>query len=321
MYDPLAANLLPQPQVQAPDPQLKSEWDGWLSNPANRAALANFGLTLMAGGWGGPAEQVAVAAGQGIEAAVGTQQQIDAQAEKERTRGDTISAREDNQKHQLELERMQQSGADRRAAVGAGASRTQARWDRYFFKQEAARAALQSRIDAVKAKRAGDQLGNSDDPDNPYNKEISALEQRLANMEESGAYAERMAGGARDADAGNPASAISDPGTGEGIVAPPQTPASGQRGDAGTSENIGAQTPTPTTKVSSAEYLKQVTPESLATALKTEKGKAMIRNRVADWVNIPGMVAPTKPVAPAAPPTRGGGSGVNSQWLFNNLPK
>lgn len=55
MLDGLTDFLNPQPQAPAPaqaDPALKSEWDGWLSNPKNRAAVLSFGLGLMTPTWG-----------------------------------------------------------------------------------------------------------------------------------------------------------------------------------------------------------------------------------------------------------------------------
>lgn len=319
MLDPLAGSLTPQPQAQAPDPQLKSEWDSWLRVPANNAAVLNFGLSLLAGGWGGTAGQLAQAAGKGVEAAVGTQQVIDQEEQRKQNRADKIADREDEQAFRRELENVSQKGANSRAALSAGQAKTQARWDRFFFKQDAARKAIEAKLLDLKSKIEYDE----GDPESNATKQVIALEQKLANMEEPDAFADRMTGGqsaGAGADAGNATSAI--PAGTEGAVVPPQpgqTPVSGQRGDGARTDNIGAQTPPAAaapTKIQSGEFLKRVSPATVEAALKTEAGRAKLKEKVSDWYNIPGMVAPAKPVYQA--PTRGGNSGVNSNYRFNN---
>lgn len=66
MFDQLAGLFQPQQAAPAqPDPNLKAEWDGFLSNPKNRAGILSFGLGLMQPTWG---NSFANALGAGAEA-------------------------------------------------------------------------------------------------------------------------------------------------------------------------------------------------------------------------------------------------------------
>lgn len=81
MFD-LGAMLSPQAQNSTSDSQpasTKDQWDAYLANPATRAALLSTGLSLMAGGWGSPIQQIAQGIGAGVEsgANVGTNIQKD----------------------------------------------------------------------------------------------------------------------------------------------------------------------------------------------------------------------------------------------------
>jgi hypothetical protein len=70
MFEELGGLFAPTPTVaDTPNPELKSQWDGFLQNPANRAGLLAFGLKAMQGSWAGPAGAFAEAAGSGVEAA------------------------------------------------------------------------------------------------------------------------------------------------------------------------------------------------------------------------------------------------------------
>lgn len=66
----LGALLNPQAQNSVSDTQpatTKDQWDAYLANPATRAALLSTGLSLMAGGWGSPIQQIAQGIGAGVE--------------------------------------------------------------------------------------------------------------------------------------------------------------------------------------------------------------------------------------------------------------
>lgn len=52
----------------AQQPTLKDQWDAYLQNPGTRAALLSAGLSMMAGGWGSPMQNIAAGIGQGVEA-------------------------------------------------------------------------------------------------------------------------------------------------------------------------------------------------------------------------------------------------------------
>lgn len=74
------------PQNTATDTQpasTKDQWDAYLSNPATRAALLNFGLSALVGGWGSPAQQIGQAIGQGVEAGGQVGANLDKQAEQD----------------------------------------------------------------------------------------------------------------------------------------------------------------------------------------------------------------------------------------------
>lgn len=79
----------PPAQTVSPDtaPDLKSQWDAFLTNPTNRAALLGFGIQAMQGGWGGFGSQLGQAIGAGAEAAGGVEAQRIAQEEKDRSFG------------------------------------------------------------------------------------------------------------------------------------------------------------------------------------------------------------------------------------------
>jgi hypothetical protein len=74
----------PPSQTLSPDtaPDLKSQWDAFLGNPTNRAALLGFGIQALSGGWGGFGSQFGQAIGAGAEAAGGVEAHRLAQEEK-----------------------------------------------------------------------------------------------------------------------------------------------------------------------------------------------------------------------------------------------
>lgn len=121
MFEELGGMLgAQQPAVPAaPDPQLKSEWDGWMSNPANRAGLMSFGLQLMTGGWGGPGSQVAQALGAGVEAASGTQKMIDAETNRKEAQDRLDANREEDR--QLKRDLAAERATERANTKAAGA--------------------------------------------------------------------------------------------------------------------------------------------------------------------------------------------------------
>lgn len=85
MFD-LASMFNPQAQPSVSDGQPATQQDGWdafLSNPATRAALLSFGLNTLAGGWGSPVQNLAQAAGAGLETGGAVGASEEAQAEKD----------------------------------------------------------------------------------------------------------------------------------------------------------------------------------------------------------------------------------------------
>jgi hypothetical protein len=110
-------NEKPPSQTLSPDtaPDLKSQWDAFLSNPTNRAALLGFGIQAMAGGWGSGGQQFAQAIGAGAEAAGGVEAHRLAQEENA-----ADNARQDRAlAQQATLQREQIAAGDRRARLMA----------------------------------------------------------------------------------------------------------------------------------------------------------------------------------------------------------
>lgn len=73
IFDDLGAMFQPSQPAAADPAGVKGQWDSWLSNPANRAAMLGFGLQALAGGHGSIGQQLAgalsngIASGQGYE--------------------------------------------------------------------------------------------------------------------------------------------------------------------------------------------------------------------------------------------------------------
>jgi hypothetical protein len=91
----LGTLLNPQASNSTSDTQpasTKDQWDAYLSNPATRAALLNFGLSALTGGWGSQGQQIASAIGQGVEAGGQVGANLDKQAE-----SDAAIARQESQ--------------------------------------------------------------------------------------------------------------------------------------------------------------------------------------------------------------------------------
>lgn len=191
-----------QPQVAAqPDPQLKSEWQGWMDNPANKAALLSFGLNLMNGGWGGPGAQFAQAAGKGVEAAVGTQEAMDAEA----SRQEGINRDQANKQADRDLRR-------ELANKGAGSAREQARMDRLSLAFDRQENTALTAIEKIEREIAEARQTYGADAD------VTVLEQQLANRRQQMEGIQRK----RDAMLG-----ISTDDAGEGDVTRQNMPAEG----------------------------------------------------------------------------------------------
>lgn len=71
-------------QTVSPDkaPDLKSQWDSFLTNPSTRAALLGFGIQALQGGYGSFGQQFGQALGAGLEAGGSVEAQNIAQQEK-----------------------------------------------------------------------------------------------------------------------------------------------------------------------------------------------------------------------------------------------
>lgn len=110
MFDELAGLFQPQQVAPAqPDPGLKAEWDGFLSNPKNRAGLLSFGLGLMTPTWG---NSFANALGAGAEAYGAVEKEQQAEAIRQENAGRATSEKQKDRDLQREL-----NDADNKAAL------------------------------------------------------------------------------------------------------------------------------------------------------------------------------------------------------------
>ena len=159
----LGSLFSPQPQVQAaPNPELKSQWDGWLSDPANKAGLLSFGLQAMAGGWGNGTQQLSAALGAGAESAGGMQKmQFDKELE-ERRNNESRADKEASRSLQRELNdadnkaAMERTKAAKEGRAGSYDRSEQSYWDRM--------SALKLRQLEARNKAARDPLNKQLDP-------------------------------------------------------------------------------------------------------------------------------------------------------------
>lgn len=88
----------------AQQPSLKDQWDAYLQNPGTRAALLSAGLSMMAGGWGSPMQNIAAGIGQGVEAGAN----VGANIQKNTDQNDAIfrQRRKELEDNQLQRENM-----------------------------------------------------------------------------------------------------------------------------------------------------------------------------------------------------------------------
>lgn len=221
----LGALVAPQPQLGAPDPGLKAEWDGWLSNPANRAGLLQFGLQLMTPTWGNPMAQ---AIGSGVEAAAGTESEEYRRAQSEQARSERLGEASARRQEAAELKRM--SLEDRRTArETAAADRAEAQ----KFKQLQAAQAMLLRLQTAESKLSEiDPLSESQSISPENQAKIEKLRQQSQWWQDRlDSLTAEMGGGPAPAVAGAETSGISAaPGAAVGV------PPGGQTGK-GTSEN------------------------------------------------------------------------------------
>lgn len=122
LFNPMAAQQPDvQPQVaptQVTDqqpPQAADGWNSFLSNPATRAALLNFGLNMMTGGWGSPTQRIGQSIGQGVEAGA----QVGANQETEADKNAAIARQTTRQGQEDALEREKMANQRNIAQVGA----------------------------------------------------------------------------------------------------------------------------------------------------------------------------------------------------------
>lgn len=85
-------------------PGLEDQWNSYLKSPETRAALLGFGLSLMSGGWGNPAQQIAQGIGQGVEAGAQVGTNIQKEADSNQARQDRLDTQQLNAT--LEREKM-----------------------------------------------------------------------------------------------------------------------------------------------------------------------------------------------------------------------
>lgn len=219
MFDELGNLLAPAPQVtDAPDPGLKSQWEGFLSNPANRAGLLSFGLQAMQGSWGGPAAAFAEAAGAGLEAASGAEAETYGRAQREREFAERQATIRGNQAERLaeraDRESLRREERDlRRKEMALRA--VESRYDRLTSRlsklelEDATAAELGMDSDAMKSARGAEIIR--------LRKEVEGLDRRRMNL--SGAD------GAGMADAGAGTSEIPAVSAPQGVgAAPAETP-------------------------------------------------------------------------------------------------
>lgn len=115
MFDGLLFNpQQPQPATPEQQAQLKQSWDQYLSDPKVRAGMLSMGLQLMTGGWGGFGQQLAQGIGAGAEAYGGVEKLQQDEARRQEAQGLALGEKEKDRNLRVQLEQMQQEGADKR---------------------------------------------------------------------------------------------------------------------------------------------------------------------------------------------------------------
>lgn len=125
MFDTLGSMLQPDPVTsQKPldttqQADLTTQWKGWLDNPANRAGLMSFGLSLMVGGWGNGASQLGTAIGNGLDSAAATSKTIYDEEQKQARIAEAKSEKADNKAWEKEKLNRELSSRERIANIMA----------------------------------------------------------------------------------------------------------------------------------------------------------------------------------------------------------
>lgn len=308
--DELGNFMQPQPMAPAaqPDPGLKAEWDGWLQNPKNRAAMLSFGLGLMTPTWGNSFANAAGAAAESY-GAVEKQQQDEAIRQEGVARSQADKEAERNLRRELNTADNDAAIARTVAAKGTGAeNKAQARWDRayYYMQTKLAR-------DNKAAQEYNDDILNVDNP-----KRAVLSDEEILQQAET--FADQTAGkgpghGAAGADAGTGNSQIPAQNAAEGEGAAPATsPPAAAPGATNNSTNEP-------TGVSASDFVNKVDPGKLDQLLANPKADeylkqfnlntAMVRQAKAqrdarNWLLQLGVGGPP---GVATPMTRGPGTG------------
>lgn len=271
MMDELGQLFSPQAPAApaAPDPALKQEWDGFLSNPANKAALLSFGLNLMAPTWGSPAVNA-------IGAAAETYGGIGAMQKQQADQDTKLSEAAAGRDLQREL-----NDADNTAAMDRTKYSSDAVTNRVNAKGTAygrAGQALFNKTFDVEYKR----LMTAPDPFTPAGQDWQAPDPAIA-AEQAGAIAAQAA----DAHEARFGGSGATNGGGNPDGAPQTSGISPSAGGQGVGQGA-ANSPSAalSTKANVDDLLSRASPEDLAFALSDPKGQELLKSKGYDLAEV-----------------------------------
>ena len=277
IFDDLGAVFQPSQSTPTDPAGLKGQWDSWMSQPANRAAMLGFGLQALADGYGSVGQQLAGALSNGIASGQGYEELLHKREEEAADRG--LKSRSLDQTAALQREHF---ASTERIHAGDRASR-----------EKIAGMYTDQRLATASMKQDMKPLVQQE-----YMKAYNAVHQRLtdpiarqlAGLPDDPAAAqaavERMAKQAGDAaatafearfGAGNGAGTSGNLGNGGGPMGNP-APAGGQ-----ISPGLPTPSPTSTTKPTLRQLLSNPQYKStVEQALANPAGRQVLRNKIAD---------------------------------------
>ena len=237
MFDELAGLFQPQQAAPAqPDPGLKAEWDGFLSNPKNRAGLLSFGLGLMTPTWG---NSFANALGAGAEAYGAVEKEQQAEAIRQENAGRSVSEKQKDRDLQRELNDADNKAALERTKYSADAATSRAGMKGASYSKGAQSLFNRTYAETVKSLKNPNILAPGYDPDAPpLTEEEIDMQATAAASRAADAFEHRFGtgtgstGGAGTGGGGASNSQIS-PGTGAGGDSAPA-------GEGAPAANVGA---------------------------------------------------------------------------------
>jgi hypothetical protein len=267
MFDELAGLFQPQQAAPAqPDPGLKAEWDGFLSNPKNRAGLLSFGLGLMTPTWG---NSFANALGAGAEAYGAVEKEQQAEAIRQENAGRSVSEKQKDRDLQRELNDADNKAALERTKYSSDAATSRAGMRGASYSKGAQSLFNRTYAETVKSLKNPNILANGYDPDAPpLTEEEIDMQATAAASRAADAFEHRFGtgtgstGGAGTGGGGASNSQIS-PGTGAGGDSAPT-------GKGAPAANVGAgnnSTSSQGATISADDIVTRMKPETLDAVL------------------------------------------------------